>query len=81
MISIESMTVFFGWTAVINILLLFVSAIAVIVARGPISRIHGSMFGLDAADLSRAYFQYIAQFKIVIIVFSITPYLALKLMS
>ncbi len=39
------------------------------------------MFGLDEKDLNRAYFQYLAQFKILIIVFNVTPYIALKLMG
>ena len=79
--SIEAITTFFGWTTVINFVLLFVSSITVITTRGAISKIHGRMFGLESADLSRAYFQYIAQYKIAIIVFSLTPYLALKLMA
>ena len=79
--SIEAVTTFFGWTTVINFVLLFVSSIIVITTRGSISKIHGRMFGLESADLSRAYFQYIAQYKIAIIVFSLTPYLALKLMA
>lgn len=78
--SLEAATTFFGWTTVVNFALLFVSSIVVIVARGSISRIHGRMFGLESVDLSRAYFQYIAQYKIAIIVFSLTPYVALKLM-
>ena len=78
--SIDAVTAFFGWTTVINFILLFVSSIVVITTRGSISRIHGRMFGLETADLSRAYFQYIAQYKIAIIVFSLTPYVALKLM-
>lgn len=81
MSSLEAITTFFGWTTVINFILLFVSSIVVIIARGSISRIHGRMFGLESADLSRAYFQYIAQYKIAIIVFSLTPYVALKLMA
>ena len=79
--SIEAITTFLGWTTVINFVLLFVSSIIVITTRGSISKIHGRMFGLESADLSRAYFQYIAQYKIAIIVFSLTPYLALKLMA
>lgn len=79
--SLEAVTAFFGWTTVINFVLLFISSIIVIRTRGSISRIHGSMFGLETADLSRAYFQYIAQYKIAIIVFSLTPYIALKLMA
>ena len=63
------------------VVLLVVSSITVIAARQSISRIHGRMFGLEPADLSRAYFQYLAQYKIAIIVFSLTPYIALKLMA
>ena len=79
--SLAALTTFFGWTTVINFVLLGVSSIMVIALRGSISRIHGRMFGLESVDLSRAYFQYIAQYKIAIIVFSLTPYVALKLMA
>lgn len=79
--SLETLTTFFGWTTVINFVLLGVSSIMVIAMRGSISRMHGRMFGLETADLSRAYFQYIAQYKIAIIVFSLTPYIALKIMA
>jgi hypothetical protein len=79
--TLEAVTAFFGWTTVINFVLLFVSSIMVITIRGAISRMHGRMFGLETADLSRAYFQYIAQYKIAIIVLSLTPYIALRIMS
>jgi hypothetical protein len=79
--SLDVVTTFFGWTTVINFVLLAVSTISVIAMRESISRMHGKMFGLEPVDLSRAYFQYIAQYKIAIIVFSLTPYVALKLMS
>lgn len=39
------------------------------------------MFGLSQDDLSRAYFQYLAQYKIAIFVLNIAPYLALKAMQ
>ena len=79
--SLEAITAFFGWTTVINFALLFVSSITVIAARESIARLHGRMFGLESVELSRAYFQYIAQYKIAITVFSLTPYIALKLMA
>ena len=79
--SLEAVTAFFGWTTVVNFAFLFVSSMILITARGSISRMHGKMFGLESADLSRAYFQYIAQYKIAIIVFSLTPYVALKFMA
>jgi hypothetical protein len=61
--------------------LLAFSSMMVVAMRRSISRLHGRMFGLDSADLSRAYFQYLAQYKIAIIVFSLTPYVALKVMA
>ncbi|MDG2175440.1 MAG: hypothetical protein P8M72_04815 [Gammaproteobacteria bacterium] len=65
----------------INIAILLLSTLALISMRGVITRIHSSLFGLDEKDLGRAYFQYLAQYKIVIIVFNITPYLALTIMA
>ena len=79
--SLGAVTAFFGWTTVINFVFLVVSTIMVITLRGSISSLHERMFGLESVDLSRAYFQYIAQYKIAIIIFSLTPYAALKLMA
>jgi hypothetical protein len=72
---------FFGWCSVINIGLLMLSSIFIIAIRGTASRIHGKMFNLDEKYLSQAYFQYLGQYKIAIIVFNIVPYFALKAMG
>ena len=66
---------------VINIGLLLFSTMALLVLRGPITRIHARLFGLNEQDLSKAYFQYLAQFKIATILFTITPYLALRIVA
>jgi uncharacterized protein DUF6868 len=79
--TIETIREFIGWCTVINIGLMIFSAIIVIAFRGPILRIHAKMFNLDEKYLSRAYFQYLAQYKIAVIVFNIIPYFALKIMS
>jgi len=81
MTSLQTVTAFFGWTTVINFVLLAVSTIAVVALRGFISRVHAKMFGLDPEDVSRDYVRYLAQYKIAIIVFSLVPYIALRLMS
>jgi len=77
----ETLTEFLGWVSVINIAVLLISGILVIVMRGLISKIHSKIFGLDQKDLGRAYFQYLAQYKIAMIVLSIAPYIALKIMA
>ncbi|MEN8180465.1 MAG: DUF6868 family protein [Pseudomonadota bacterium] len=81
MMATETLTEFLGWASVINIVLLLFTTIMVIAMRGTISRIHSSLFGLDEKDLGRAYFQYIAQYKIAIIILNIAPYIALKIMA
>ena len=79
--TIETLTELLGWVSTINIAILLCSTLALISMRGFITKIHSSLFGLDEKDLGRAYFQYLAQYKIAIIVFNIAPYLALKIMS
>ncbi|WP_201265605.1 DUF6868 family protein [Mariprofundus sp. EBB-1] len=73
--------VFFGWCSVINIGVLGISAICIMLFRQPIARMHASMFSMAESDLSQAYFQYLAQFKIAVIVFNIVPYFALRIMT
>ena len=78
--SIEFWTRFFGWCAAINIGFMLLITVFMFLFRGMALKLHGRMFGLDEQDLMRAYFQYLAQYKIVAIVFSIVPYLSLRLM-
>ena len=81
MFTIEALTQFLGWATVINVGVLIFATIAVMLMRNSMISIHGKMFGLDSVDLSRAYFQYIAQYKIAIFVFNLVPYIALKIMA
>ncbi|MCK4917087.1 MAG: hypothetical protein KAS51_02590 [Candidatus Omnitrophica bacterium] len=79
--TIEIVREFLGWCSVINIGLLMFSAILIIRIRKSAASLHGKMFNLDENYVSQAYFQYLGQYKIAIIVFNIVPYLALKLMG
>jgi len=81
MFSTETLTEVLGWCTAINLGLLFVASIFLAVMRGPISRIHSKFFGLNEPDLLRAYFQYLAQYKIAIIVLNLVPYIALKIIA
>ena len=81
MSSMEALTTFLGWCTAINAGLLIVASIFLATLGGSTSKIHGKMFRLSEVDLSRAYFQYLAQYKLAIFVFNLVPYIALKLMS
>ena len=61
--------------------LLILTFLVVTLLRSTILQIHSKMFGLSEEDLVRAYFQYMAQYKIVVLVFFLAPYVALKLMG
>ena len=81
MMTTEALTELLGWASAINIAILMFSTLMLIVMRGPITKTHSKLFGLDEKDLGRAYFQYLGQYKIAIIVLNIVPYMALKIMA
>lgn len=79
--TIETLRIFLGWCSVINIGLLGVSSIFIVAFRGASLRVHSKMFDLDEKYLSQAYFQYLAQYKLAIIVFNVVPYFALRIVG
>ncbi|RLA00903.1 MAG: hypothetical protein DRQ42_04465 [Gammaproteobacteria bacterium] len=79
--TVESLTELLGWASIVNIAILLFSTLLLIAMRGAITNLHSKLFGLDEKDLGRAYFQYLAQYKIAIIMLNITPYIALKIMG
>jgi hypothetical protein len=81
MMTTATLTELLGWASVINMTLLVLTTAMVVAMRGTISKIHSRLFGLEEKDLGRAYFQYIAQYKIAVIVLNIAPYIALRIMA
>ena len=79
--NIQDLTMFFGWMSVINIGLLLLTILFVITFQDFALNLHEKMFHLKRDKLKKMHFKFIALYKIQIIVFSIVPYLALKLMS
>ena len=79
--SIETLTEFIGWCTLINIGFLLVTSILILLMRTAVSNIHSKMFGLDSQDVLKAYFHYLANYKIAIIIFNLAPYFALKIMG
>ena len=79
--SIETLTEFLGWCAVINIGLLSISAIMLMSMRGWIINIHAKMTGVSEAELPRLYLDYLGNYKVLIIVFNLVPYISLKIMA
>jgi hypothetical protein len=49
------------------------------VARRFPRRVHGSWFDLSEDFLNQAYFQFLANYKLLILLFNVVPYFALQL--
>jgi len=79
--DIATLTEFFGWMTVVNMGLLALSTVMMLLLRGVAIKMHAKMFDLDERDLNRAYFQYLGNFKILVIAFNLTPYIVLKIMG
>ena len=78
--TVETLTAFFGWMAVINIAYLAFATVAMLGLQSWMIGIHQRMFGIDEKDLKLAYFSWVGNYKIMAVVFAFTPYIALKLM-
>ncbi len=79
--NLSTLATFLGWATLINIVVLLFSTAGIVGLRNSIAAVHQRLFGLNGADLGRAYFQYLAQYKIAVLVFNLAPYLALKFMG
>jgi hypothetical protein len=79
--TLEQLTSFFAWCTLINLGFLIFAAAWLMLARDWVIKTHARMFGIPAVDLPKIYFKYLAYFKIAAIVFSLTPYLALRIIG
>ena len=77
--SMQTIREVLGWSTALNVGILLFSTIVISVAGAPIKRLHAKMFDMSEGDLSRAYFQYLAQYKIAVLVLNLVPYLALRI--
>ncbi len=78
--SIETVREFLGWCSVINIGMLLLSTIMLTIMRGWIIKIHAKMTGVSEADLPRIYLEFLGNYKMLIIILNLVPYIALRIM-
>ena len=79
--SMAELTTFLGWCTVVNFALLATIAACLMVMRGWVKGIHGSMYGVPEDQLDAIYFNYMANYKLLIFVFNLVPWFALTLMA
>jgi hypothetical protein len=76
-----TITTFLGWCAVINIGLLTFYTVWLAAFRDLTKNIHSAVLGVDQDKLDVIYFQYLANYKIAVLILNIVPYIALKIMT
>jgi len=81
MSSIETLREFLGWCSVINIGVLLLSSTMVVLMRGWIIKLHARMTGMNEEELPVLYFQILGNYKMLIILLNIVPYIALRIMG
>ncbi|QBG36447.1 DUF6868 family protein [Litorilituus sediminis] len=79
--NLNEMTLFFGWCSLINIGILMLTTISLTLFRTSISKIHAKLMQVEEKTLPSLYFNYLANYKVLILVFNLVPYLVLKMMA
>ena len=69
-----------GWCTVVNFGIMLLYTVIILGAGKKIARLHGKMFGVPEADLTRLYLQYLSAYKVLTLAFNFAPWLALTLM-
>ena len=81
MVSLETLTAFFGWLTIVNLGVYALTAIMIMLFRGLMVRMNARLFGLSEERIMTSVFEWVARFKLAIILFAFAPWLALKLMA
>ncbi len=79
--DINTLITFFGWCSVINIAVLVLSMLVLLIYRKPVAQIHGRLFGLKPEALPPVYMHYIGNYKLLILIFNLVPYISLQLIN
>lgn len=77
---IELVREFLAWCSVINIGMLLLSTIMLLFMRDWVITIHAKMTGVSEAELPRIYLEFLGNYKMLIIIFNIVPYIVLRIM-
>ena len=81
MTSIETLTTFVGWCAVINIGVLVVALLPLSVFHEGVGTLSARLFGVTPEEAKVTHFRVFQQYRLAIVVLNIAPYIALRLMA
>lgn len=76
--NIESLTAFLGWCTLVNFSLLVLATVILVLFKDLAAGIHSKLLGLDRDELQSEYFRYLANYKLMVVVFNLVPWLVLR---
>ena len=79
--DLEKLQAFLFWCLLLNVAIYTITALATLLMRNFMSSIHERLFGLSQETVQKAFYTYLAAYKLLIIVFNLVPWLALILMD
>ena len=79
--DIEKLQRFFFWCMLVNTGIYAFTAIAVLVLRGLVCKIHRKMFGLDEETVRKSIQMYLANYKLLITVFNFVPWISILIIK
>ncbi|MHC4104411.1 MAG: DUF6868 family protein [Planctomycetota bacterium] len=79
--DIEKLQEFFFWCMLVNIGIYALTAIAVLVFRDTVLKIHRKMFGLDEKTVNKSIHTYLATYKLLTTVFNFVPWVAILIIK
>jgi hypothetical protein len=79
--DIERLHDFFLWCMLVNTGIYALTAIAVLVMRNFVCRIHRKAFGLDEETVCKSIQTYLANFKLLITFFNFVPWVAVLIIK
>ena len=62
----------------INFLILVISTVGVVALTQEMKVIHSQMFQVPSDELSQIYFEYLAWYKLLWMIFNLVPYISLR---
>jgi len=75
--DLEQLTELFKWMTIISCGLLALSAVLVMLLKDALCKMHAKLFGMKEQDVLIASYTYLGNFKVLIIIFNIVPYISL----
>ena len=79
--NLDQLTELFMWMTIINVGLLILSSVLAMVLKNVMGRWHGRLFGIKEESVAVVAYGYLGMYRVLVLVFSIVPYVSLLLIE